>query len=180
MKGVIEDLFSVLRISGVTWHPQTSDDFYHPGKSCSIMKGDRLLGTVGELHPEVAHSYDIPASTVLCDLDVEALIELGGARIQFQPLSRYPDVQRDSAFLVDAEVSAQQVFDVLDKVKIKDLESIELFDVYVGEGVPAGKKSLAVRACYRALDKTLTDELIQNLHGKLIRALEKNLGAELR
>ena len=152
----------------------------NPGKSGSIMKGDRLLGTIGELHPEVAHNFDLPASAILCDLDVEALFELGGARVQFKPLSRYPDVQRDSAFLVDIDTSAQQVFDVMGKVRIKDLESIELFDVYIGEGVPAGKKSLAVRACYRALDKTLTDELIQNLHGKLIKALEKELGAELR
>ncbi|MBW2689496.1 MAG: hypothetical protein JRC99_06165, partial [Deltaproteobacteria bacterium] len=62
----------------------------------------------------------------------------------------------------------------------KDLESIELFDVYYGEGVPDGKKSMAIRACYRAMDRTLTDELIQNLHGKLIKAMKKHLGAELR
>jgi phenylalanyl-tRNA synthetase beta chain len=111
---------------------------------------------------------------------VEALIELSDATIQFKPLSRFPDVQRDSAFLIDADVSAQQVFAVLDHVKLKDLESIELFDVYCGEGVPDGKKSLAIRACYRALDRTLTDELIQNMHGKLIRAMERELGAALR
>jgi phenylalanyl-tRNA synthetase beta chain len=180
LKGVIEDLLAVLRISGVTWDAAASDAFYHPGKSCSIMSGDRLLGTVGELHPEVAHNFDLPSSAVLCDLDIEALIELGGAKVQFKPLSRYPDVQRDSAFLVDIGISVQQVFDVLGKVRIKDLESIDLFDVYVGEGVPQGKKSLAIRACYRALDKTLTDDQIQNLHGKLIRALEKELEAELR
>jgi phenylalanyl-tRNA synthetase beta chain len=105
---------------------------------------------------------------------------LSGSAVTFQPLSRFPDVQRDSAFLVDNEVTAQQVFDVLGQVKLKDLERIELFDVYCGEGVPAGKKSLAIRACYRALDRTLTDELIQNLHGKLVKAMEKQLGAELR
>ena len=180
MKGVVEDLLAVLRISDVNWDAGKSDAFYHPGKSCSIMKGDRLLGTIGELHPEVAHNFDLPSSAILCDLDVEALLELGGAKARFKPLSRYPDVQRDSAFLVDIDVSAQQVFDVLGKVKIRDLESIDLFDVYVGEGVPDGKKSLAIRACYRALDKTLTDDQIQNLHGKLIRALEKELEAELR
>ena len=77
-------------------------------------------------------------------------------------------------------MTAQQIFTVLNRVKIKDLESIELFDVYRGEGVPEGKKSLAIRVCYRAMDRTLTDELIQNLHGKLIKAMEKELGAELR
>ncbi|MDH4007305.1 MAG: phenylalanine--tRNA ligase subunit beta, partial [Desulfuromonadales bacterium] len=81
---------------------------------------------------------------------------------------------------VDTEISAQQVLTVLGRVKIKDLEKIELFDVYSGEGIPQGKKSLAIRASYRALDRTLTDELIQNLHGKLVKAMEKELSAELR
>jgi phenylalanyl-tRNA synthetase beta chain len=180
MKGVVEDLLNQLRITDVCWQAEHDETFYHPGKSCALYKGERLLGTLGELHPEVSRNFDVNSSTILCDLDVEALIELCGGTTKFKPLSRYPDVQRDSAFLVDAEVSAQKVFAVLGKVKLKDLESIELFDVYCGEGVPEGKKSLAIRACYRALDRTLTDELIQNLHGKLIRAMEKELGAELR
>ena len=180
MKGVIEQLLATLRIGPVTWQAAHDEPYYHPGKSCALYLGERLIGTVGELHPEVLFNFDLGASAILCDLDVEALFELGCEKVQFKPLSRYPDVQRDSAFLVDAEVSAQEVFAVLDSVRIKDLESIALFDVYAGEGIPPGKKSLAIRACYRALDRTLTDEQIQNMHGKLIKAMEKQLGAELR
>jgi phenylalanyl-tRNA synthetase beta chain len=180
MKGAVEQLLASLRISDVSWQVDHNEPFYHPGKSCALYQGSRLLGTLGELHPEVSHNFDLGQSSILCDLDVEALIELSGGTVQFKPLSRFPDVQRDSAFLVDADISAQQVFAVLGKVKLKDLESIELFDVYCGEGVPAGKKSLAVRACYRALDRTLTDELIQKMHGKLIKAMGRELSAELR
>ncbi len=180
MKGVVEQLLAHLRISNVKWQTEHDEVFYHPGKSCALYQGKRLLGTLGELHPEVLHNFDLGQSAILCDLDVEALVELSNDTVQFQPLSRFPDVQRDSAFLVDSDISAQQALDVLGQVKIKDLESIELFDVYAGEGVPAGKKSLAIRACYRAMDRTLTDELIQNLHGKLIKAMERELGAELR
>ncbi len=180
MKGVVEQLLAHLRISNVKWQTEHDEVFYHPGKSCALYQGDRLLGTLGELHPEVLHNFDLGQSAILCDLDVEALFELSNDTVKFQPLSRFPDVQRDSAFLVDSDISAQQALDVLGQVKIKDLESIELFDVYAGEGVPAGKKSLAIRACYRAMDRTLTDELIQNLHGKLIKAMERELGAELR
>ncbi len=180
MKGAVEQLLASLRISDVSWQGDHNEPFYHPGKSCALYQGSRLLGTLGELHPEVSHNFDLGQSSILCDLDVEALIELSGGTVKFQPLSRFPDVQRDSAFLVDDDISAQQVFAVLGKVKLKDLESIELFDVYCGEGVPAGKKSLAVRACYRALDRTLTDELIQKMHGKLIKAMERELSAELR
>ncbi len=180
MKGVVEQLLADLRIFDVRWQAEHDEVFYHPGKSCALYRGERLLGTLGELHPEVLHKFDLGSSAILCDLDLEAFFATCGEAVKFQPLSRYPDVQRDSAFMVDNEVTAQQVFDVLGQVKLKDLESIELFDVYCGEGVPAGKKSLAIRACYRALDRTLTDELIQNLHGKLVKAMEKELGAELR
>lgn len=180
MKGAVEQLLIHLRISDVSWQMEHKEPFYHPGKSCALYHGERLLGTLGELHPEVLHNFDLGQSAILCDLDVEALIESSGGTVKFQPLSRFPDVQRDSAFLVDNEVSAQQVLSVLGQVKVNDLESLELFDVYYGEGVPVGKKSLAIRACYRALDRTLTDELIQNLHGKLVKAMEKELGAELR
>ncbi len=180
MKGVVEQLLTDLRITKVSWQVEHDEPFYHPGKSCALYQGERLLGTLGELHPEVLHNFDIDQSAILCDLDVDALFEIVGGTVKFQPLSRYPDVQRDSAFLIDSDISAQRVFAVLGQVKLKDLESIELFDVYCGEGVPSGKKSLAIRACYRAQDRTLTDELIQNLHGKLIRAIEKELGAELR
>ena len=180
IKGVIEQLLSNLGVSDVRWQVEHDEAFYHPGKSCAIYQGERLLGTLGELHPEVIRNFDLAPSSILCDIDIEALFQLGDKTIKFKPLSRFPDVQRDSAFLVDVDVTAQQVFTVLNRVKIKDLESIELFDVYRGEGVPEGKKSLAIRVCYRAMDRTLTDELIQNLHGKLIKAMEKELGAELR
>ena len=180
MKGAVEQLLTELRITKVVWQVEHDEPFYHPGKSCALYQGERLLGTLGELHPEVLHNFDLDQSVLLCDLDLEAFFETVGGTVKFQPLSRYPDVQRDSAFLIDADISAQRVFTVLGQVKLKDLESLELFDVYCGEGVPVGKKSLAIRACYRAQDRTLTDELIQNLHGKLIRAMEKQLGAELR
>lgn len=180
MKGVVEQLLVNLGVNDVRWQPEHDEPFYHPGKSCAIYQGELMLGTLGELHPEVVRNFDLAPSSLLCDIDVEALFECGDTTIQFKPLSRFPDVQRDSAFLVDREVTAQQVFGVLDSVKLKDLESIELFDVYCGEGVPEGKKSMAFRACYRAMDRTLTDELIQNLHGKLIKAMEKQLKAELR
>lgn len=180
IKGVVEELLAALRIDGADWPAAHGETFYHPGKSCAVEAGGARLGTLGEVHPEVLRAFDIAQPLFLLDLDAEALFAAAGRHPGFRPLSRYPDVERDSALLVDEEVSAKQVLDVLQQVRLKDLESIVLFDVYRGASLPPGKKSLAIRARYRALDRTLTDELVQSLHAKLIAALQKSLGAELR
>jgi len=180
LKGCVEHLLETLRISDVRWQAEGSDCFYHPGKSASIYKGDSLLGSLGELHPGLAQEFDLSRRVVLCDLALETIFELAGGFQGFVPLSRYPDIARDSAVLIDASIPVQDIFDAFHKVRIKDLENIVLFDVYRGQGIPDGKQSLAIRARYRALDRTLTDEVIQKQHAKLINILEKQFGAELR
>jgi phenylalanyl-tRNA synthetase beta chain len=180
IKGVVEELLGRLNIGNLRWPPEHGEAFYHPGKSCAVDAGEKRLGTLGEIHPEVLRRFDITQPVFLLDLDAEAIFAAAGNHPGFRPLSRYPDVERDSALLIDEEITAQQVLDALQQVRLKDLESIVLFDVYRGSSLPQGKKSLAIRARYRALDRTLTDELVQNLHGKLVAALHKSLGAELR
>lgn len=180
IKGTVEGLLDILNIRDARWPAVHDEVYYHPGKSCAVEAGNVRLGTLGEIHPEVLRAFDIPQPVYLLDLDAETLFTLAGKHPGFQPLSRYPDVERDSALLVDENIPAQQVLDVLRQVRLKDLESIVLFDVYRGASLPPGKKSLAIRARYRALDRTLTDEIVQGLHGKLVQALQKSLGAELR
>jgi phenylalanyl-tRNA synthetase beta chain len=180
IKGAVEALLDGLNIRDARWPSNHGEGYYHPGKSCAVEAGNLRLGTLGEIHPEVLRAFDIQQPTYLLDLDAEALFAAAGSHPGFRPLSRYPDMERDSALLIDEEVTAQQVLDTLRQVRLKDLESLVLFDVYRGAALPAGKKSLAIRARYRALDRTLTDELVQGLHGKLVQALQKSLGAELR
>lgn len=180
IKGVAEELLTRLNVADVRWQAEHDEGFFHPGKSCAVKSGKSHLGTLGEVHPQVLRTFDINQPVMLLDLNAEALFTAAGAYPGFRPLSRYPDVERDSAFLVDEAVTAEQVFTTLGQVRLKDLESIVLFDVYRGASLPAGKKSLAIRARYRALDRTLTDELVQELHARLVKAMEKSLGAELR
>ena len=180
IKGALEELLESLSIREVRWPAEHGESYFHPGKSCAVEVGNQRLGTLGEIHPQVLRDFDIPQPVFLLDLDAEALFAAAGRHPGFRPLSRYPDIERDSALLIDEEISAQQVLDTLRQLRLKDLESIVLFDVYRGASLPPGKKSLAIRARYRALDRTLTDELVQNLHGKLVQALQKSLGAELR
>lgn len=180
LKGVVENLLETFRIPGVVWESGRSEPFLHPGKSCSILMGERTLGTIGEVHPKVLENYDIDIPLYLFDLDFEELSSVSRSFGGFSPLSRFPDVYRDSAFLLDEEISAQQVFDVLAEVKGRDVEEVVLFDLYRGPGIPEGKKSLAIRVRYRSVEKTLTDEEINSAHGIMVQALGKKLGAETR
>ncbi len=180
IKGIAEELVGQLRVKDVQWLPEHGERFLHPGKSCALTSGKLALGTLGEIHPQVLRAFDISQPVLLLDLDADALFAAAGNHPGFRPLSRYPDIERDSAFLVDESVTARQVFETLGQVRLKDLESVVLFDVYRGAALPPGKKSLAIRARYRALDRTLTDELVQELHTRLVQAMKKSLGAELR
>jgi phenylalanyl-tRNA synthetase beta chain len=180
LKGVVEDLINYFRVEKVLWPADAEEPYLHPGKSCRIESAGIVLGTLGEVHPIVLQNYDIDTPVYLLDLDIEAFLGASRQSEGFRPLSRFPDVSRDSALLVDESVTAQMFFDAVAAVRGKLVEDFVLFDLYRGKGVPEGKKSLAIRIRYRSLEKTLTEEEIGKAHGKIIRTLEKNLGAEVR
>jgi phenylalanyl-tRNA synthetase beta chain len=180
LKGVAEGILTQFNIVGVTWKDGQSEPFLHPGKSCQIVHQGQCLGTLGEVHPQTLEIFEIDQAVYLMDLDLELLFAVAGGHSGFRPLSRYPDVYRDSAFLIDEEVSAGRVFEFLSSIKNKNIDDVVLFDLYRGKGIPEGKKSFAIRVRYRSLEKTLTEDEIQSVHGKIVRALEKNLCAEIR
>ena len=180
LKGSIETVCQHLAIPTLSAELDAQQPYLHPGKSCRLYHGKTLLGVMGEVHPQVQENYDIDQPVYLVDLDVAALQSTKKNVTAFKPISRFPDCYRDSAFLFDEEVSAQQVFDVLSKVKVKNLDDVTLFDMYSGKGVPEGKKSLAIRVRYRSMDKTFTDDEINVMHAKIVKSLQKNLGAEIR
>jgi phenylalanyl-tRNA synthetase beta chain len=180
LKGVLEALLERFRIDRISWDSSLSEPFLHPGKACTLISGKAALGTIGEVHPEVLENFDIECPAYLLDLDLQAFFAEVGSRRSFRSPSRFPDVYRDTALLLDEEVSARQLFDLLGRVKAKEVEDVVLFDLYRGKGIPAGKKSLAIRIRYRSAEKTLTDEEISVLHGRIIETLCKSLGAEIR
>jgi phenylalanyl-tRNA synthetase beta chain len=180
LKGALEDLLAEFKVTDVTWLAGQNEPFLHPGKSCVVRHGDTVLGTVGEVHPRVLERWEIDLPVFLCDLDLEALFAVGAGHGGFQPLSRFPQVYRDSAFLVGEDVPVAEVFRVLNLARGRFVEDIVLFDLYRGAGIPEDKKSLAIRVRYRSMDKTLTDDEIQSAHDKLVRSLTRQLKAEIR
>ena len=180
LKGVVEEILANLNIYNVSFDSDMSQPYLHPGKSCRLMSGKLLLGFLGELHPEVLTTFDIDQPVYVFELDVENLLAVAGEHAQFKALSRFPDMLRDSALLLDESIIAEQVMNIINRGKVRFFESATIFDLYTGKGVPAGKKSLAVRVRYRDLEKTLTEAEVNKSHDKLIRSLCQQLDAEIR
>lgn len=179
-KGLVEGVLEALKLTEVVYDDSRQQPYLHPGKSCSVRVKQQILGSFGELHPNVAARFAIDMPVYLLDFDVESLHACAGEQVQFKPLSRYPDVIRDTALLLDEQVKAAEVMAIIEQSKVKALEEAGIFDLYTGKGVPAGKKSLAIRVRYRDLEKTLTEDEVSKTHDRLIRTLCQQLAAEIR
>src|SRR5262249_1208517 len=140
-----------------------------------------MLGLLGELHPAEALRLELTHPCVLLEIDLANLLTYSsGVRQTAQPPPRFPAVRRDVALIVDHDFPADTVERTLAALHIPLLESVELFDVYQGESIPSGKKSVALACRYRAPDRTLTDEEVNRAHSLVIEQARSRLGAELR
>jgi phenylalanyl-tRNA synthetase beta chain len=180
LKGLLEALFDGLHIQGTRYAPADHPTF-HPGKCASISLGDALLGTLGELHPLVREHYELPPTPLIAaDLDLQALMQAIPARYPLEPVPAYPPVLEDLAIIVDEAIPAEQVEAVIRQAGGRTLSGLRLFDVYRGEQIGAGKKSLAYSLTYQSLERTLTDDEVLKIRQRIVRQLEKDLGARLR
>jgi phenylalanyl-tRNA synthetase beta chain len=181
LKGVVEGFLSAFGLEQARFDATATQPYLHPGKSCALMmENGTLLGYLGEVHPRTLAAFDIDQPVYLLDLDAEELLRHHVARRSFTPLSRFPDVSRDTALLVDEDTKAADILDVLRQNKAKTVEDLTLFDLYAGQGIPQGKKSIGVRIRYRDMTKTLTEEEVGKAHDRMIRNLCEKLAAEIR
>jgi phenylalanyl-tRNA synthetase beta chain len=144
-----------------------------------VLSGDRDLGVLGELRPDIGERLDLEGAIFSFNLNFAALCQ-ASLPPRFAPLPRYPAVYRDIALVLGDGIPAARVAQALYQYGQPWLVEARLFDVYAGEQVPAGKRSLAFRLSYRDPERTLTDDLVNTHHQALVAALEKDLGAELR
>nr|WP_320050765.1 phenylalanine--tRNA ligase subunit beta [uncultured Desulfuromonas sp.] len=180
LKGLVEVVAEQLNLEVLQFEADAGQHYLHPGKSCRIYSSETLIGVMGEVHPVVQDAYDLNQPVFLLELDIPAMISVRCGGTKFEAISRFPDVYRDSAILVANDVAADQILNVISSVKAKNVDDVVLFDLYSGKGIPEGKKSIAFRIRYRSTEKTLTDDEINKMHAKIVKSLEKNLGAELR
>ena len=179
IKGLVEGILEVCGISDYTLQ-KTGAPTFHPGRNAAVMLGDKQIGIFGEAHPEVLENYDLPYKAYLFDFDMEGLTDAAIFAKRFEPISVYPKVERDLAIVVDKEILSDMPTELIYKTGGELIESVRLFDVYEGEQVPEGKKSLAYAIIYHSATETLTDKAVNALHDKIVKRLNQELGAELR
>jgi len=177
-KGYLEYLFARL---GVTPAFEEGEEYaLVPGRTARIMLGERAVGVLGQVDPRVAAGFDIDGDVFLFELVLdEVLAVLSGREAhRYEPVPRFPPVVQDLAVIVDEVVTAAQVQSIIEAAAL--VRRAQLFDVYTGEPVPAGKKSLAFSVTYQSPDHTLTDEEVARAHRGIVERLKRQLGAELR
>ena len=180
VKGIVENILLDLNVSSVTYSAEELDPYYHPGKACRILCGNKLLGSFGELHPTVQENYGISAPLYYLELNFEVLIGCRKKQGTAQVPSRFPSTFRDIAMLLPQEIPAADVIGCVNGVKAAELEGVEIFDVYTGGNIAPGEKSVAVRVRYGSRERTLTDDEVTRLHQRVIDALQKKLNVSFR
>lgn len=180
IKGVAENLLSSLGIKRYNIERATQVHWLHPGKSAQfVVKGEPICW-FGEFHPALRSRLDIPQPLFLLEMPLWIVEKLADLTPRFKDLPRYPATRRDFAFIVDEEVASLDIERCIRRIGKELIENITLFDVYRGEQIPPGKKSLAYSVTFRASDHTLTDAEVNTLQEKIISALTKQLGITLR
>ncbi len=180
VKGVIETLLERLGVRRWSITPH-AHPLLHPGRAARIEAGGSELGFAGELHPTIAERWDLPPRRAyVAELDFDALAACASPERTFVDYPRQPVAKRDLAVVVDAARSAESVIEEIRRSGKGLLAGVRLFDVYQGDPLPAGKKSLAVALDFQAADRTLKDDELEKAMGRIRRTLEHRLGAEFR
>ncbi|TCO66993.1 phenylalanine--tRNA ligase subunit beta [Caldanaerobacter subterraneus] len=179
IKGVIEELLEVMGIVDVEY-VRAEEPSYHPGRSAKILFKEEVLGVFGEVHPDVLENYDLPVRVYAGELNLDKIIKFANVDKKYTPLPKYPAVERDIAVVVDEDLFVAEVEKVIKEAGRGFVEKTALFDVYKGPNIPEGKKSVAFSIWYRSYEKTLTDEEVNEVHARIVKALEEKLGAKLR
>ncbi len=180
LKGVVEAVLDGLGIKEYEFVVEKNHPTYHPGRCANITVGDRVLGTIGELHPVVIENYDLNQRCYCGELDFSILEELINMERIYEPLPKYPAITRDFAVVVKDSVLVKEIEDIIKAQGGKLLESFKLFDVYQGNQIKEGFKSVAYTITYRNRERTLTDEEVNIAHNRILSEINEKLDGALR
>ncbi|MEY2818020.1 MAG: phenylalanyl-tRNA synthetase beta chain, partial [Chloroflexota bacterium] len=180
LKGRIELMLSGLRLTNITYTATDSYSHLHPGKAAEVKAGDKVIGTFGEMHPLVKEQYELGDSPVLvAEFDLDTMRAIAPT-YGIKTIPETPSMYEDIAVIVDESVKAETVEALIKQTGGRSVTNVRLFDLYRDEKIGEGKKSLAYALTYQAEDKTMTDADAAAIRNKIVKRLEKEVGAKLR
>ncbi len=180
MKGVVEEFFEKIGMKDrETYDPNAGKPYLHPGRQANILYDGKVVGYLGELHPEVADIYGIGERAYVAVIDMPEIMEYATFDRKYYGIAKYPAVTRDISMVVPKHILAGQIEEVISAKGGKYLESYALFDLYEGAQIKEGFKSVAYSIVFRAKDKTLSDAEVTEAMDRILKALE-GMGIELR
>jgi len=186
IKGIIDSLLEQLGVSDVfydEYQPTPEDSlcsFWHIRKSAEIKVSNKEIGFLGEISKKVTSLYDIHSEIYAFDIDFDKLSKLASEEQEYLPISKYPAAVRDIAILTPLNTKVADVMNVIYRAGSKLLKDVDLFDIYMGEEIPDGKKNLAFHLIFQSDQKTLSSEEVDKLFTKIVQALEENPEWEVR
>ena len=180
MKGVVEEfLESIGMKEKITYDPNAEKPFLHPGRQALIQYRDKVIGYLGEMHPEVTDNYDIDTKVYVAVLDMPEVVPFASFDRKYEGIAKYPAVSRDISMVVPKTILVGDIEKIIAQRGGKILESYQLFDIYEGSQIKEGYKSVAYSITFRAKDRTLEDSDVSGAMKKILNGLE-GLGIELR
>lgn len=180
MKGVVEEFFEKIGMKGrEKYDPEAGRPYLHPGRQANIIYDGKVMGYLGEVHPEVADTYGIGERAYIAVIDMPEVLPYATFDRKYTGIAKYPSVTRDISMVVPKEILVGQIEEVIEKKGGAHLESFRLFDLYEGSQIKKGFKSVAYSIVFRAKDRTLEDADVTAAMEKILKGLE-GLGIELR
>lgn len=180
VKGLVESILEMLRPDADYQFHSSGLGWLHPSRQAEVVFGGESIGFIGELHPELCSRLDLRGRIGITEFDLNSVLTSPHSAVAFKDVIKHPGIAMDMAVVIDKEIPASKVIDLIEVSTRNILRDIRVFDVYEGEQISSGKKSVAVSLFLQAEDRTLTESEVQQERTKLVKVLNQQLGAEIR
>lgn len=180
IKDIVLNLLNILNIENLEFIKNTSIDYFHPGVCADILTNGEKIGEIGQVSYEVCKNFSIKKNIFVCEIDIEKIRDKSSLTRIYEPLIKYPAVKRDLAIIVDKDIDSGSIEKIFKNNSNDLLKNVELFDIYTGNQIDNGKKSMAYKLTFQSREKTLVDEDINSVIDSMLSELKEELGAYLR
>lgn len=180
LKDIVESMLIKLGIKDFSYLREENNNLFHGGRTANIIIDGEVLGTIGEIHPDVSENYHIDERIYIGSIDFDKIINLTNLDRKYRELPKYPAMTRDIAVTIDEDIMVGDIQDIITKHGEELIEKIDLFDIYRGDQIEKGKKSVAFSIVYRSYERTLRDDEINKIQELIIKDLESSFDAKLR